>query len=253
MPVTAARSAQCADAERTAETEVRSNFLPSPNKPAPLPRYTTGDGFQIDFKVLPGSAALGHPHEQPASPKRAGGCTAHRAEVSAPGRQRCAVQSANGGVGGGAAATPPSPSPPHPRASPAGSPSRAGPRSGARRTPPCRAAAWPRPSSSWPRSRSPRAATAFFPLLLFFLLLRARRPRRGPAQRRLPAHLRRPPRPAPALIARRRLRRGTPGGGGGGAAAGAGGRRPRPQPPPPAPRARRAAGGTCGCPPAERL
>lgn len=133
--------------------------------------------------------------------------------------------------GGGGAATPPSPAPPHPRASPAGSPSRADPCSGAPRTPPGRAAAWPRPSSSWPQPRSPRAATAFFPLLLLFLLLRAGRPRRGPAQRRLPEHLRRPPRPAPALIARRRRRRGAPGGGGGGAAAGAGGRRPRPQPP----------------------
>lgn len=134
-------------------------------------------------------------------------------------------------AGGGGAATPPSPAPPHPRASPAGSPSRADPCSGAPRTPPGRAAAWPRPSSSWPQPRSPRAATAFFPLLLLFLLLRAGRPRRGPAQRRLPEHLRRPPRPAPALIARRRRRRGAPGGGGGGAAAGAGGRRPRPQPP----------------------
>lgn len=249
IPAAAARSAQCAAAERTAETEAGSNFLPSPSKPAPRPRYTTGDGFQIDSKVLPGSAALGHPHQLPVSPKRAGGCTAHREEVSAPGRQRCAVQSAKRG---GGAATPPSPAPPHPRASPAGSPSRADPCSGAPRTPPGRAAAWPRPSSSWPQPRSPRAATAFFPLLLLFLLLRAGRPRRGPAQRRLPEHLRRPPRPAPALIARRRRRRGAPGGGGGGAAAGAGGEEAAPPAPPPSPRARRAAGGTCVCPPAER-
>lgn len=99
IPAAAARSAQCAAAERTAETEAGSNFLPSPSKPAPRPRYTTGDGFQIDSKVLPGSAALGHPHQLPVSPKRAGGCTAHREEVSAPGRQRCAVQSAKRGGG----------------------------------------------------------------------------------------------------------------------------------------------------------
>lgn len=64
--------------------------------------------------VLPVSAALGHPHQLPASPNQAGGCMAHRwlagVEVSAPASQRCAMQSAKGG-------TPekvlPPPSPPH--------------------------------------------------------------------------------------------------------------------------------------------
>lgn len=122
-----------------------------------------------------------------------------------------------------------------PRGSPARS--RARPDSGAPRTPPGRAAAWPRPSSSWPR---PPHATAVSPFLFFLLLPLlplpgAGRPRPSAAQLRLPAHLRRPPRPAPALIARRGCA-GSPGGrGGGGRAAGRGhGRHRAPPARPPA-------------------